>query len=376
MSLKKDALDIFCTAIEAVKPSVSMQKRVKFKNSILYVDDDSYDLKPYRRVFVFGSGKAGVSMAEELESILDSRLEGGVVVSPDNHKNTKISFLQATHPIPSQSSLFAGKELMKRFLSLHENDFYIYLLSGGSSALIEVLKDGIALEELQATTKNLINSSLSISEINRARKSLSLIKGGGLAQCTKAKGIVLVLSDVVGDDLESIGSAPMLCKNPPKHYFIGSNKQALSAAKIRALQLGFRAEIVTDSLEGDIGDSVEFICEKLESLGPRHCLLFGGESTLHVRGNGKGGRNQHMVLLALMRLKDLKNFAFLSAGSDGIDGNSIAAGAVIDEFTCRDNLDLYLKSFDSYSFFKKSDSLIVTGPTKTNVMDIMIALRA
>jgi|LGOV01.1.fsa_nt_gb hydroxypyruvate reductase/glycerate 2-kinase len=375
MSLKQSAVNIFESALSAVKPKNSIPKRVRLVGNSLHVNQDTYDLKPYKRVFVFGSGKAGYSMALELEKILGTRLSGGLVVSPKAHKNTNITFLQSTHPIPSKASLKAGDELLKEFSLLQNDDFYIYLLSGGSSALIESLKSGITLEKLQFITANLLKTSLPIQEINTKRKELSNIKGGGLANATTAKGIVLVLSDVIGDDLQSIGSAPLMSENPPPHHFIGTNKLALLSAKNRALELGFEVEIVTDALEGDVEDTTAYICEKLKKLKANSCLLFGGESTVHVKGSGKGGRNQHMVLLALKKLASLKEFAFLSAGTDGIDGNSDAAGAVVDEFTCKDNIDAYLENNDSNSYFKQTKSLIVTGATKTNVMDIMIVLK-
>jgi len=239
VSLKQSALDIFESALSAVKPKNSIPKRVRLVGTSLHVNQDTYDLKLYKRVFVFGSGKAGHSMAIELEKILGTMLFGGFVVTPKEHKNTNITFLQSTHPIPSEASLKAGDKLIKEFSLLRNDDFYIYLLSGGSSSLIESLKSGVTLEKLQLITANLLKTSLPIQEINKKRKEISNIKGGGLANSTSAQGIVLVLSDVIGDDLQSIGSAPLMNENPPPHHFIGTNKLALLSAKERALELGF-----------------------------------------------------------------------------------------------------------------------------------------
>jgi len=256
----------------------------------------------------------------------------------------------------------------------------------------------------------LLHHGLSIDEINTIRKNLSQIKGGGLASKTQAKGIVLVVSDVIGDDLQAIGSAPLLADSSTledvktivdkynilhllpnsiksilasdntitktntqvfPHFLIASNLIALKSAKKFAEKLGFDAKIVTDTLEGDVKEVADFITKSLKN-EKEQVLLFGGEPTVQVTGNGNGGRNQELCLWVLKKREDV---TFLSAGTDGIDGNSDAAGAVVCESDYHDSLEGYLENNDSYHFLKEQNALIMTGESGTNVMDIMILIK-
>ncbi len=428
MDLKNKAIEIFKSAVSSVLPENLIKTNLKYENQSLIVEKDVY---PVKKFYVFGSGKASIKMAEAVEELFLDKIINGVVVCNYTKKLKKIKTVEGSHPVPTEKSIKGGEILIKEMSSLSENDFFIYLLSGGSSALIEKPIPPLTLKDLQKTTEILLKHSVPIEEINVIRKHLSLIKGGRLGASTKAKGIVLVISDVIGDDLETIGSAPLYFDrstykdafnilekyniwneipekvkeiiqkgikgeiedtpkkpNPNiKHYIIGNNFKALKSAQKKAQELGFNAKIMTSQLKGEAKEVAKVIVsigKEIEKTGnpfnPNVCLLFGGETTVTVTGNGKGGRNQEMVLSALQEIKNDKSIVFLSGGTDGIDGNSDAAGAVVDfesyEKALEKNLkiDDYLKNNDSYNFFKKTGDLIITKKTGTNVMDITILI--
>jgi hydroxypyruvate reductase/glycerate 2-kinase len=428
MDFKKIAVNIFKSSIESVLPENLIKTSLKIENSTLSIENDKYKIS---KIHVFGSGKASVRMAKAVEDILFDKIEEGIVVCNYTEKLKKIKVIEGSHPIPTEKSIKAGEILLNEISKLSENDFFIYLLSGGSSALIEKPVPPITLKDLEKTTELLLKHSVPIDEINVIRKHLSQIKGGRLGSSTKAKGIVLVISDVVGDDLETIGSAPLYFDrstykdafeilnkhniweklpdavkkviekglkgeipdtpkkpNPNiKHYIIGNNFKALTSARKKAEEYGLKAKILTSQIQGEAKEVAKVIIsigKEIEKTGnpfePPACLLFGGETTVNVKGNGKGGRNQEMTLSALKEIKEDKNLIFLSGGTDGIDGNSDAAGAVADYRTYikakekNINIDEYLKNNDSYHFFKETGDLIITGKTGTNVMDITILI--
>ncbi len=426
MQTKELLSELFHTAVEAVKPHNLIRQHCRLEGSVLSIHEENYDLSSYGRVFVFGSGKASLSMAEALEELLGDHIHSGLVVAPAcERKLEKIGCLVADHPIPSERSLKGAQALKEKMGTCHSDDLYIYLLSGGSSALIELPVEGITLDELQTTTELMLKNGLKIGEINAVRKHLSSIKGGRLGESSQAKGIVLTISDVIGDDLYSIGSAPLYAdastyeevknildtyelmdkipssvvrvikegvehirvetpKVPSariKHYLIGTNALARKAVYEKASSLGFDAKVIDEDIDMDVTEAVEKM-QELAFSQKEKIVVFGGETTVKVIGKGNGGRNQHSVLSMLKQVKQkgLK-MAFLSAGTDGIDGNSDAAGAYIDSSSLERahqkalDIDTYLGENDSYHFFKQLDSLIMTGPTGTNVMDIAILIK-
>ena len=278
-------------------------------NDTLHVKNKTYNLLPNQRIFCFGSGKASHTMAQSLWEILGTKIHGGLIVSPQGGELIgTIKHLKGTHPIPDTHSLQSGEALLEAMGALGKDDFFIYLLSGGSSALIEALHDGINLEDLQSTTRILLSHNLPITTINTVRKRLSRIKGGGLANTTQAKGVVLVVSDVIGDDLHTIGSAPLmndnantppipravfnalppsvqsylnktkpLPNNPsPPHHLIATNRIALEAAATKAQSLGYKTKIITDSLEGLAKDVAAQIHAHIIKAPSGTCLLYGG----------------------------------------------------------------------------------------------------
>lgn len=424
MSSRQVAQKIFQEALEASLPKNFLSKKCKLEGEVLFVNQSSYDLSSYKNIYVFGSGKAAATMAFEMEKILGDRLYRGLVVAPDRKVSLKkIELHEGSHPLPDEKSLNATEKLIEMMQECGEDDLYIYLLSGGSSALIELPIEPISLEDLQETTELMLHNALEIQEMNIVRKHLSCIKGGKLATYSKAKGVVLVLSDIIDDDLYSIGSAPLyadrssygdakalleskdifyelpqsvqdilekgisgLIEETPKevsqnvsHHILASNRLALNSAYESALSQGLRVEKVEDPMQGDVNSMLKEIFRRVEN-SKAECLLFGGECTVSVKGEGMGGRNQHMVALMLKEIKQRGvALSFLSAGTDGIDGNSDAAGAFISLESSREvdekTLEEYIERFDSYNLFKRMNALVTTGPTGTNVIDIAIVIK-
>ncbi|WP_456400217.1 glycerate kinase type-2 family protein [Persephonella sp.] len=429
MKLREVAVDIFLRSISSVHPSVLIPEAVSLDGKILRVYNTEFKIP--QKIYVFGSGKASVEMAKAVEKVLGSVIKGGVVVCNYYEKLEKIDVIEGSHPIPSEKSLKAGEILLNELSKLRNDDFFIFLLSGGSSALIEKPIPPITVEDLQKTTQLLLEKSIPIEEINIVRKHLSMIKGGRLGAATKGKGVVLIISDVIDDDLFTIGSAPLYydkstykdayqilkrynlfdkipttvrevilkgineeINDTPKsenpnitHIIIGSNLKALSKCKKFAEELGFNSYIFTSMMKGESREVAHLIsaiglevCKRENPVKKPACILFGGETTVNVKGTGKGGRNQELVLSALSDIKDTEDIVILSGGTDGIDGNTDAAGAFADSEVYKTaveknlNLNSYLNNNDSYNFFKETNSLIFTGKTGTNVMDITILL--
>ncbi len=430
MNCRKILAEIFRKALAAVQPRTLMRKTVRVDGGKLWIGGRRYRLHDEGGIYVFGSGKASVGMAREVSRVFHGHLTGGFVIS--NERNTSlegVDVFESSHPVPTEKSIRAAEIMTERFSGLSEKDFFIYLLSGGSSALLEKPLPPIRLADMQKVTEMLLYRAVPIDEINVVRKHLSTVKGGRLGKLSPARGVVLVISDVIGDDLEAIGSAPLYrdhssfadacdivhkydlwprlpasvgtvltgglkgeIEDTPEnenrridHRIIGSNSQLLEEAKKIAVSYGIRSRVMTSSLRGEAREVARAIVAIGEEIiktehpfkGPI-ALIFGGETTVHVKGQGRGGRNQEMCLAVLKEIGARKGMTFLSAGSDGVDGNSDAAGAVVD-YTSYEKakklklmIDDYLNNNDSHTFLKQTGDLIYTGPTGTNVMDMNI----
>lgn len=424
MSNKLIAKDIFLDGLESSLPKNFISKQCHFDGETLSIADDSYRVSDYKNIYVFGSGKAAYTMALEIEKLLKSKIYKGVIVATTTENRLeKIEVCEGSHPLPTQKSLSSAKKLMEMMQECDEDDLYIYLLSGGSSALIELPVEPITLEEFQETTEFMLYNGLDIKAINSVRKHISQIKGGRLAQTCKAKGVVLVLSDIIDNDLYSIGSAPLyadsstysdakdvlasedifyslansvqevlergqcgLLDETPKfqsdrvkHYILASNSLALESAARSARERGFSCRVITEAMQGDVVKMVDTMLDVVES-SQEQVIIFGGECTVKVDGDGKGGRNQHATALMLKEigLREL-DICFLSAGTDGIDGNTDAAGAVVDRDDSRSvdvsRVEKYINNFDTYHLLKEINTLIVTGASGTNVIDIAIVIK-
>ncbi|WP_345977401.1 DUF4147 domain-containing protein [Sulfurimonas sp. HSL3-7] len=427
MSNKKLLHRTFNALIEEIRPDNLIAQQCRYENDVFSVHGRDYPLQTYKNIHLLGSGKAVVPMAKALQSIMGDRIAQTLIVGAYENDieldNTR--YIKSTHPLPSQQSIDAAKALRKQLEILQEDDFFIYLLSGGNSAMVELPEASISLEDFQKTTALMLKGGMPIEEINSVRKHLSQVKGGKLAECTQAKGLVLVLSDVLDDDLHAIGSAPLYfdtttfndaivslekhalfdhlpegvqtflkegaeAKHPetPKsentnihHIILGSNTIVLNKAKALMDKAGIPATLSKKPLEGDATELArELVTFARNYQGERHCFIFGGEATVTVRGEGSGGRNQHLALSVLLLLDGECDVTFLSAATDGVDGNSDAAGALVDMhsrvYALAHEIDPqhYLETYDSNTFFSKTGELLITGPTHNNLLDIVMML--
>ena len=383
MSNKEILTNIYNQALNAVTAEVIVTENVSLDKKYLKICDEKYPLKNFNNLYCFSVGKAGLEMAKACEKVLGKYIKGGVAISHQKGELNIIKHYSSTHPLVSQKSLKCAEKLIKGMEKMEENDFFIFCLSGGASAMIEKPIEGLSLEDFQKISLSLLGSGIDIKALNSVRKAISQIKGGKLANHTKAEGVVLVLSDVIGDDLQTIGSAPMMNGRIP-HNIIGNNEIALNEAKQYIAEHVDKVKIVTTRLNKSSKKASKYIAKKIEKYDKKYerfCLLFGGETITKVKGDGQGGRNQELALRLVLQESISENISILSAGSDGIDGNSPATGAFLD-FEIYDkireeglNPKLYLKKSDSYQFFKQLGYDFTIGATGTNVMDFIIVLK-
>jgi glycerate 2-kinase len=433
---------IFNAALAAVDPYNAVLKTASVEHDHLQVAGAKYDLASFNRIIVVGAGKATARMALAVESLLGNRIAAGLIVVKEEHTAPLkiIEQVEAAHPVPNEAGIAGAQRILHLVRGADEKTLVICLLSGGASALLVAPVAGVTLQDKQEATRLLLNAGASITELNAVRKHLSMVKGGRLAQAAyPAQLVTLILSDVIGDPPAVIASGPTSPDNstfaeawaviakyglqqklPPhvadylqrgiaakvpetvkendpclgktRNVIIAGIRQALDAAKAMAVQLGFSAKIISNTLQGEARDAAHFLAHaartELDAMqaNERRCLLCGGETTVTVRGNGKGGRNQEFALVFALEIEGLRGVALLSAGTDGTDGPTDAAGAMVDGNTASRARELgidplrYLGNNDSYAFFQQLDtasgshSHFKTEPTGTNVMDIQIAL--
>ena len=435
--LRNDALDIFHSALAAVDPEEAVRRHVRLEGDVLSAGSRQYDLKACDRLLVVGAGKAVAPMAKALEDLLGDRISAGMLVVKDGHglPLKKIRIQEAGHPVPDARGIAGTLQIIDLLEGAGERDLVICLISGGGSALLIAPSEGIDLADKQAATKNLLACGATIHEINAIRKHLSRAKGGQLAAAAHPAAVVsLILSDVVGDDLDVIGSGPTvpdrssyrdaleilqryeiwertpdsvrerlsqgsagaLAETPKPgdpafrrcdQVLVGSCLRALDAAAQTARRLGYQPLILSSKVEGEAREVARAfaavgreILSSRNPLKPPACVLMGGETTVTLQGAGRGGRNQEFVLAGAIALDATERIVLLAGGTDGTDGPTDAAGALADGFTIARARTLgmnpfaFLKRSDSYHFFKPLDDLILTGPTRTNVMDVYMLL--
>lgn len=433
--MREHALAIFNAAVSAVQPSSLLPPNIRLQNDTLWLHGQSFNLNEWKRIYVIGAGKASAAMALETEKILGNHIEKGLVVTKYDHAIPlqKIECIEAGHPLPDENSVRAGSRILEIVQHAGEKDIVLCLISGGASALLADHPPGTSINDVQELFHLLLQCGATIDEINTVRKHLSLIKGGQLARAAYPATLVsFILSDVIGDPLDVIASGPtvpdptsfydayqVLIKyelvkmihpsinewmqkglvgevpDTPKpgdtvfertfNHLIGSNHIALQAAADKANALGYTPFILTGELRGDAKEQARIFVSHLSKHGYKQpaCILMGGETTVVVKGKGKGGRNQEFALAALGELmKNDTNMVplILSAGTDGTDGPTDATGAMVDSATIEAvktlQLDArsYLNNNDSYNFFRQVGGHIITGATQTNVMDIVLAL--
>jgi len=410
---KKDCLEILESGLQAANPENIIQNFVR-PNEIR-INGKTINLEKYSNIHSVAFGKAGDSMTRALNAIIP--IKSGIIVIPKGSKSIikgkKFQIFNSRHPKPDQTSVKAAKEVMKFVQNKRSDELVIFLVSGGGSSLL-AMPDDITLEDKVHVTNVLLKSGATIQEFNCIRKHLSKIKGGKLVQNMKCEGISLVMSDVEGDDLSSIASGTTYMddttyadaleiidkykirwkmpqevldllekrnneniETPKKaeieNMVVANNDDCLQAMKEKAEKAGYK--VCTMQLFGDIKEAVTKILEKI-SEDEKTCIIFGGETTVKVLGKGMGGRNQELVLRLLKNTQKLKKMTIASIGTDGIDGNSVFAGAITENVKVDlDVMKEFLKNSDSGRFFQKQKGNIVTNATHTNLMDIGVILR-
>jgi hydroxypyruvate reductase/glycerate 2-kinase len=431
---KKMTSDIFYAAIKEVDPYSLV---LLFKDKVRA----AYQRTHAKKLLIIGFGKAVVAMGHAAEDSLFDIITEGILITKHGHFDKslplrKLKVLEAGHPIPDEYGYAGTAEVVRLLQKADENTLVLCLISGGGSALLVSPCSGIDLQEKQTMSELLLRAGAEISELNTVRKHISAVKGGRLAELAyPARMISLILSDVIGDRLDVIASGPTApdkttfrdayevlekyrlfdripeslrriigdgikgrIPDTPKegnpvfsvveNIIIGSNRIALNAAKQKAEEFGFGAEIISSELQGEAKEVGKWLAEKAKDIKESvkqggkasRCIISGGETTVTVKGKGLGGRNMELALAFAMEVDGIDGIILLSAGTDGTDGPTDAAGAIVDGRTVETartaglDPEVYLNNNDSYNFFKKIDGLFITGPTGTNVMDVQIIL--
>ncbi len=416
---------IHTAAVAAVNPATAVQAHCHLEGDLLIVDKKQWDLNTYERIVILGGGKASAPMGAALEKILGERISAGLIVVKYGHTcpTEHIVLREAAHPVPDEQSHAATEEIVALAHSCTEKDLVICCLSGGASALLCAPHAPMTLADKQTLTQQLLGSGVDIHAMNTVRKHVSQVKGGGLAQAIAPATLInLLISDVVGDSLSSIGSGPIVgdpsslaearnivatlpnlavcvstvladashetpTEDDPvfeqtSNHLIATNAQACAAARQVAEEHGYMVVEWDGPMTGDAAEMAVAFCERLKSLPAQSCLLAGGETTVQLGENpGLGGRCQEFALASTLHLQADPAYAVLAAGTDGNDGPCDACGA----FALPETLaaaaahDLDAQDFfsrhDAYHFYSPIDGLHKTGPTNTNVMDIYIGLK-
>lgn len=440
--LRSDAETIFRAGLAAVDAGEAVARHLSLdrgRNLLRLGDGRELSLSGFRRVFVVGAGKAAAPMAAAVERIIEPAFPAqGIVNVKYGHTTPRPRFIElheCGHPLPDQAGVEGARAIERILSALAGEDLLFVVVSGGASALLPAPAEGISLEEKQRTTELLLRAGADIHELNAVRKHLSTLKGGQLAlRARPATVIALILSDVVGDRLDVIGSGLTACDpstfadaarvlqrynlagstpaavarridmgirqeipETPKdagsgpgavlNLIVGSNRLALESAAAAARSLGFHTLVLSSTLEGESREVARVHAAILREvlatgnpLGRPACILSGGETTATVRGDGRGGRNQEFALAAAIAIDGLEDAVILAAGTDGTDGPTDAAGAIVDGTTasraCGAGLSPHdhLARNDSYTILDRAGDLLRTGATGTNVMDINILL--
>ncbi len=425
--IRQDILDILCSAIDAIDPYNVVKKR--FDDEHIVFDSKTIDLSDFKNIYLVGFGKASVGMTQAVCDSVD--IVKGVIITNDTSNNVQhdniITFVGG-HPIPNQTSIDGTDEILETIKMCDGDDLLIVLISGGGSALL--CKPRVNLKELQDTTDLLLRCGANINEINTIRKHLSLVKGGQLVKYANCTVISFIISDIIGDPIEFIASGPsypdsttyedaqkvlekyslwdeipgsvrdviidgingIIPETPKKdnHFFdnvcnfiAANNEIACNAARLKSEELEYNAMLLTISLSGEAKDMGKFLVDKAKnyvSKGKKFVFISGGETTVTIKGDGQGGRNQEMVLGGIEKISG-SDLVFASFATDGIDGKSDAAGGIVDGMSLNMALSKgldpkkYLEDNNSYVFLKKLGDLFFTGPTGTNVMDIQVIIK-
>jgi glycerate 2-kinase len=421
-TLRRHAAAIFRAALRAADPSEAVARELRARAT-----------DRFRNIWVLGAGKAGVSMAGAAERVLGRRISGGLINVKDGHvaRLRRIELHECGHPVPDLRGAEGAERIAGMARAAGRDDLVLCLISGGASALAPLPAAGITLEEKQEVTRVLLACGADIHEINAVRKHISGLKGGQLARMAAPATVwSLMLSDVIGDDLDVIGSGPTapdastfataaaifekygLAGSVPasvrqrieqgvareipetpkpgdrifrrvRNTVVGSNRLALDAAAKEARRLGFRTLVLASGIQGETREIARMhaamareMVESGKPVRPPACLITGGETTVTLKGKGLGGRNQEFALAAAIDIAGLPRTVAFSAGTDGSDGPTDAAGAIADGETLARGPEAraFLAANDSYRYFEALGDLVKTGPTNTNVMDVRLIL--
>ena len=425
--VRRNILDIFASAIDAVDPYNAVKS--KFDGNNIILGSKLIDTSDFKNVYLIGFGKASVGM---VKAVCDSiKIRSGAIISNNSCENMQtycVNTLIGGHPIPDKNSIDSTEQILDIVKKCGEDDLLIVLISGGGSALL--CKPQVRLNDIQITTDLLLKSGANINEINTIRKHLSFVKGGQLAAQANCTIVSFIISDIIGNPIEFIASGPtypdsttyydaqnilkkydLLMKVPPSirnvinngiagiipetpkkddsvfsnvyNLIVANNEIACITAEEKAKKLGYQTILLTTQLEGEAKDVGLYLVEKAINYSIHEnnmVFIAGGETTVTIKGEGKGGRNQEMVLSSIKKLAD-SDIVFSSFATDGIDGVCNAAGAIADAFTLsrakkkKLNPNNYLNDNNSFEFFKSLGDVLITGPNGTNVMDLQILIK-
>ena len=432
-TLRRQAIQIFQAAVKAAAPAEAVRRHLKLDGDSLIAGRQRYRLNTFKKIYVVGAGKASAQMALAVERLLGRRIAGGLVNVRygESARLRRVELNECGHPVPDSNGERGATRIAEIARKAGADDLVVCLISGGASALLPLPAPPVTLAEKQQATKLLLNCGATIHEINCIRKHISLVKGGGLARLAyPATVLTLILSDVIGDDLDVIGSGPTVgdrttfadareifekygiwekvpvgvrarlssrASETPKpgdrifsrvqNLIVGSNRLAVDAAVRQAKALGFRTLVLATGIQGEAREVARVYAAMVREIRATGrpvkapaCVISGGETTVTIRGDGLGGRNQEFAMAAAEDIAGIDDLVILSAGTDGADGPTDAAGAVADGTTIaraeRLGLDAgaMLGNNDSYHFFQALGDLIKTGATGTNVADIQVVL--
>ena len=439
LDLRAVARQLQQAALAAVDPAEAVYRCVSRVGDRLLIAQQAYALRNFDHIYLVGAGKAAMPMAEAIGEILRERLSGGVIITKHQHIDRplpdQLRVYEAAHPVPDEQSVTATRDLAALLDQVTPRDLVFCAISGGGSALMTLPAEGLTLADLQATTQLLLRAGATIQQINTIRKHLDTIKGGGLTRLAHGAPIIsLILSDVIGDDLSVIASGPTVpdpstfadawrvieqfdlvdqlpaavrarlergvsgeLPDTPKPgdplfdrvqtVIIGSNAQAAQAAEKTARQLGFNPLLLSTQVQGEAREVAKVAAAIAKEIALYNrpvtkpaCLILGGETTVTLKGNGLGGRNQEMALACALAIAGMPNMLIAALGTDGTDGPTDAAGAIATGETVGRakaiglDAQTHLANNDAYHFFQALDDLIVTGPTGTNVNDLLFVL--
>ncbi|MFV0347969.1 MAG: glycerate kinase [Halodesulfovibrio sp.] len=435
---RRDTLrSILDAALHAVAPDKAIHRHVTITGSTMTIAGQIYDLDAFDRIFIIGAGKGAAPKAATLEAMLGGRVTEGIVCVKYGHTvpTRIVSVREGAHPVPDANGEQAARDILAIAKKATERDLVLCVITGGASALTPALVEGISLEDGKKATSLLLECGATIHEINAIRKHLSIFGSGNLARAAHpARLAALIISDVVGDNLDVIASGPTspdsstfaqcmeiverygirdrlpanilarleagargeIAETPKQgdpvfstvqNVLVATNLQALEAAAAAALQAGYTPRILTSTMTGEarekareLVDTAMNLCLDGKEVAGPVCLLAGGETTVTITGSGLGGRNQEMALAASLYLQDCEHITMLCAGTDGSDGPTDAAGGFACSRTleraacCSLDAQAYLADNNAYHFLDKTDNLLKTGPTLTNVMDLALVL--